>query len=45
VESVKRGLREAYRRLCELEWDTLQLAHGLPLIGRGKDELRAFAEG
>ena len=45
VEPVKRGLREAYRRLCDLEWDTLLLAHGLPLVGDGKQELRAFAGG
>ncbi len=45
VESVKRGLREAYRRLCDLAWDTLLLAHGLPLVGDGKQELRAFAGG
>jgi hypothetical protein len=43
VESVKRGLREAYRRLCDLEWNTLLLAHGLPLVGDGKEKLRAFA--
>jgi hypothetical protein len=45
VESVKRGLREAYRRLCELRWDTLLLAHGLPLVGDGREKLRAFASG
>jgi hypothetical protein len=45
VESVKRALREAYRRLCDLEWDTLLLAHGLPLVGDGKEKLRAFAGG
>lgn len=45
VEAVKRGLREAYRRLCELEWDTLLLAHGLPRVGDGKERLRAFAGG
>ncbi|MDH3213630.1 MAG: hypothetical protein OEM05_14190 [Myxococcales bacterium] len=45
VEAVKRGLREAYRRLCDLEWDTLILAHGLPLVGDGKEKLRAFAGG
>jgi hypothetical protein len=45
VEAVKRGLREAYGRLCELEWDTLLLAHGLPLVGDGRDRLRAFASG
>ena len=45
VESVKRGLREACRRLCDLEWDTLLLAHGHPLVGDGKEKLRAFANG
>jgi hypothetical protein len=45
VESVQRGLRDAYRRLCELEWDTLLLAHGLPVVGDGKERLRAFAGG
>jgi len=45
VEAVKRGLREAYLRLCELEWDTLLLAHGLPLVGDGRQKLRAFAQG
>ena len=44
VEPVKRGLRQAYRSLCELPWDTLLLAHGLPLVGDGKEKLRAFAE-
>jgi hypothetical protein len=42
--SVKSGLRAAYLRLCELPWDTLLLAHGLPLVGDGREELRAFAE-
>lgn len=45
VERVKRGLREAYRQLCGLEWETLLLAHGLPLVGEGRERLRAFAEG
>ena len=45
VESVKRGLRQAYLRLCDLQWDTLLLAHGLPLVGDGKEKLRAFASG
>lgn len=45
VETAKRGLREAYRRLCDLEWDTLLLAHGLPLVGDGREQLRAFASG
>lgn len=45
VESVERGLRDAYRRLCDLEWDTLLLAHGLPRVGDGKETLRAFTAG
>jgi hypothetical protein len=43
VERVKRGLRAAYARLCELDWDTLLLAHGLPLVGDGREQLREFA--
>jgi hypothetical protein len=45
VESVKRGLCDAYRRLCDLEWDTLLLAHGLPMVGDGNQQLRAFVGG
>jgi len=45
VEAVKRGLRQAYLRLCDLKWDTLLLAHGLPRVGDGKEALRAFAGG
>ncbi|HKJ25261.1 MAG TPA: hypothetical protein VKB65_10595 [Myxococcota bacterium] len=45
VERIQRGLREAYGRLCDLEWDTLLLAHGLPLVGDGREALRAFASG
>jgi hypothetical protein len=42
VAAVKQGLRDAYRRLCDLDWDTLLLAHGLPLVGDGRERLRAF---
>jgi hypothetical protein len=45
VPSVKQGLRDAYRRLCNLEWTTLLLAHGLPLARDGREQLRAFAAG
>jgi hypothetical protein len=45
LASVKQGLRQAYRRLCQLQWDTLLLAHGLPLVGNGREQLRDFAEG
>jgi hypothetical protein len=43
VEVVKRALEAVYLRLCELEWDTLLLAHGSPVIGDGRQQLRAFA--
>jgi hypothetical protein len=42
-EQTKAGLRAAYRRLAELDFDTLLLAHGEPLVGDGRDALRAFA--
>jgi len=34
-ERTKQGLREAYRRVLDLDWDTLLLAHGRPLVGAG----------
>jgi hypothetical protein len=42
-EETKQGLREAYRRLAELDFDHLLLAHGEPLVGNGREALRAFA--
>jgi hypothetical protein len=44
VERVKHGLREAYRRLLDLEWDTLLLAHGLPIVKGARDQLARFVE-
>jgi hypothetical protein len=41
--TVKRELRAAYRRLAELDFDHLLLAHGLPIVGAGRKELRTFA--
>jgi len=41
---VKAGLREAYGRLLEQEFDHLLLAHGWPWIGGGKQALREFVE-
>jgi hypothetical protein len=42
-EGVKRGLRAAYRRLVEeLDFDHLLLAHGLPVVGEGREQLREF---
>lgn len=45
AEAVKRGLSEAYRRLCQLDFDHLLIAHGHPWIGGARDALRAFVEG
>jgi hypothetical protein len=36
-------LRQAYRRLAELDFDHLLLAHGEPFVGNGREALRAFA--
>jgi hypothetical protein len=44
-EQTKAGLCAAYRRLLELEFDTLLLAHGDPIVGRGKQLLREFIDG
>ncbi|HEY5316569.1 MAG TPA: hypothetical protein VIJ20_01220 [Solirubrobacteraceae bacterium] len=41
-EETKAGLREAYRGLVELDFDHLLLAHGDPIVGGGRDALRAF---
>jgi hypothetical protein len=44
-ESVKRGLRAAYSKLLDRDFDNLLFAHGKPLVGGGKEALRAFCEG
>ena len=41
-EQTKAGLREAYRRLLELDFELLLLAHGEPVTGDGKEALSAF---
>lgn len=41
---VKAGLFAAFRRLLELDFDHLLLAHGLPFVGDGKQALRRFVE-
>jgi hypothetical protein len=43
-EGVKAGLRESYRRLLELHFESLLFAHGDPIVGGGKEALRSFAE-
>ena len=43
-EAVRRGLGQAFARACdELEFDHLLLAHGEPVIGTGRQDLRRFA--
>jgi glyoxylase-like metal-dependent hydrolase (beta-lactamase superfamily II) len=43
-ERTKAGLRDAYRRLLDLDFDRLLLAHGDPIVRGAKDELFAFVE-
>jgi hypothetical protein len=43
-ERTKAGLRAAYRSLLRLDFDLLLLAHGDPVVGGGKEALRAFVE-
>jgi hypothetical protein len=43
-EKTKRGLRAAYGRLLKLDFDTLLLAHGEPIVSGGKNALRDFVE-
>jgi hypothetical protein len=41
---VRRGLGQAFARACdELEFDHLLLAHGEPVLGTGREDLRRFA--
>ena len=44
-EETRHRLREAYRRLLELDFDLLLLAHGDPIVGGARDALRAFVAG
>lgn len=41
-EGVKRGLKQAYSKLLERDFDSLLFAHGNPVIGDGKRALREF---
>lgn len=41
-EGVKAGLTAAFEGLLELDFDHLLLAHGEPLVGDGKTQLRSF---
>jgi hypothetical protein len=42
-EKTKEGLREAYRRLAQLDFRHLLLAHGEPFVGDGREVLSTFA--
>ena len=44
-EQTKRGLRNAYRALLDLDFDLLLLAHGDPVVGGARDALRTFVDG
>jgi hypothetical protein len=41
-EQTKAGLRDSYRRLLDLDFELLLLAHGDPVTAGGRDALRAF---
>jgi hypothetical protein len=43
-EQTKRGLRDAYRRLLDLDFDLLLLAHGDPVVGGARGALRSFVD-
>ncbi|HYB25155.1 MAG TPA: hypothetical protein VEF89_00930 [Solirubrobacteraceae bacterium] len=43
-EQTKEGLRDAYRRLLELDFDLLLLAHGEPIVDNAHEALRRFVE-
>jgi hypothetical protein len=43
-EQTKAGLRESYRRLADLEFRHLLLAHGEPFVGDGREALRTFVD-
>jgi len=43
-EETKRGLVEALRRLLELDFDVLLMAHGAPLPAGGKQALAGFVD-
>ena len=43
-EAVKEALRASFSSLLTLDFDHLLLAHGLPVVGEGKEQLRTFLE-
>jgi len=45
AQRVKRGLKAAYRRLAQEEFEHLLMAHGNPWLHDGRAALRAWAKG
>jgi hypothetical protein len=43
--AVKQGLRKSLGRILDRDFGTLLLAHGEPIVGGGKEALRALVEG
>jgi hypothetical protein len=43
-EETKEGLRRSYRRLLDLDFDVLLLAHGEPVVGGAAQALRRFID-
>lgn len=43
-DRTKEGLRASYRRVLELDFDLLLLAHGEPVVGGGREALREFLD-
>jgi hypothetical protein len=41
-DETKRGLRDAYARVLDLDFEILLLAHGDPVVGGASDALREF---
>ncbi len=41
-EEIKRGLRRSYEGLLSLDFEHVLLAHGVPVVGQGKAQLRDF---
>jgi hypothetical protein len=42
-DAIKDGLRDSFRALLELDFDSILMAHGPPVVGGGKEALREFA--
>ena len=46
ADAIKGAIRDSYARIAaEAEFDNLLLAHGDPIVGGAREQMRAFAEG